>query len=91
MIQVKIPKDTVHGAGSKLFAVVSVDMEDSEDTLTELWLAEDEDDLFEQVKRETVDPDGEDENYEENSEIAYSFDEEWGNSMLFTEIGTVKL
>jgi hypothetical protein len=73
--------------GKKLFVVVTIDQEDSEDSTTELWRANDEDHLQDLVKEEYVgDEFGDDEEFfgQSPSDI---FDEDWGFSILVTEIG----
>ena len=69
--------------GKKLFVVVTMDKDDSEDSTTELWRANDEDHLQDLVKEEYVGDDFED----EDNPFSEQFDEDWGFSILVTEIG----
>jgi len=69
--------------GKKLFVVVTIDKDDSEDSTTELWRANDEDHLQDLVKEEYVGDDFED----EDNPFSEQFDEDWGFSILVTEIG----
>jgi len=68
--------------GKKLFVVVTIDQEDSEDSTTELWRANDEDHLQDLVKEEYVGDDFEGTPGEDSL-----FDGDWGFSILVTEIG----
>ncbi len=69
--------------GKKLFVVVTMDKDDSEDSTTELWRANDEDHLQDLIKEEYVGDDFED----EDNPFSEQFDEDWGFSILVTEIG----
>lgn len=77
--------------GLKLFTVTTVDSEDSEDTQTELWLADNEDQLQDLVKEEYtgIDPDDDKELDDEDSAMSDKFDEDWGIEILYNEVGTV--
>lgn len=77
----------VNGEGNTLFAVVTVDREDCEDTTTELWLANDEYHLEEQVMLEFLGVDTIEE--AEDHEMKFQFDEDWGFSIIPTKIGSL--
>ena len=44
-----IDSTTVQGTGANLYSVIMVDQDDSEDTMMELWRADSEDHLYDQV------------------------------------------
>mgnify|MGYP001298306480 CR=1 FL=1 len=87
-MNIKIKKGIqINGEGNRLFVVVRVDQSDCEDTITELWLANDEEHLKEQVMIEYL---GVETVEEAEDDIAkFGFDEDWGFSILPTEIGKV--
>lgn len=78
--------DNLHGDknGKKLFVVTIIDSDDSEDSKSELWLANDEDHLYELVKEKCV---GDDE--EEDEFMIQAFEDDWGFTILSTEVGKV--
>jgi len=71
--------------GEKLFAVVWVDVEDSEDTRTELWRANNEDELQELIGEVFSDGDPDYEPGVHGPDI----EEEFGITILVTEIGNI--
>lgn len=76
-----------------LYTLTIVDTEDTEDTTTNLFLADDEADLYNQVKGVFIsssDPNEfeEDEDEFSGSSLLRNFDDEWGISILWTLIGT---
>ena len=75
-----IYRDKSDAESKTLFVLVVVDQDDTEDTMTELWLARDEDHLYDIVKDDRV---GEDEF------LADKFDEDWGFNLLYKEVGKV--
>ena len=77
----------INGEGNILFTVVTVDREDCEDTTTELWLANDEDHLADQVMMEFLGVETIED--AEDHEMKFQFDEDWGFSIIPTEIGKV--
>ena len=85
----KIQFDNLHGDenGKKLFIVTFVDEDDSEDTSSSMWLANDEDHLFDLVKEEYV---GETDEDDEDDPVAEAFENDWGFTILYKEVGTVK-
>ena len=87
MIKAQIDPGKVRGEGKKIYIVVTVDQEDPEDTSTEIWRANDEDHLYEQVKEDFI---GHNENIEPGSlseRISDDFEADWCYSILYTEIG----
>jgi hypothetical protein len=78
MAKVYIEDVQITGEGEFLYAVTSIDTDDSEDTSTTLWLANDEEHLYEQVK-EDWDIDTFQEDY---------FQNDWGCTILWTKLGT---
>jgi hypothetical protein len=87
-------------AGKKMFVVTWVDSEDSEDTRTELWIANDEDDLYDLVKNQYEEDrddgaepgDGENDSEDEQwvDEIyEKKIEDSWGIEILSFEIGTI--
>lgn len=90
-MNVQLTEHNVRGneKGKKLFVLVTVDQEDTEDTTIELWRADSEDELYELVKEayvgETEEEDGDTSNL--TGRIIFDFDSDWGFSILFTEVG----
>ena len=81
--------------GKKLFSVVRVDPDDSEDTTAELWRANNEDHLHDLVRVEyknllfgEYEEDEEDE--EKDDEFCVPFEEMWGYTILPTLLGTIQ-
>ena len=84
-IETLIDPTTVQGTGNNLYALIKVDQDDAEDTTIELWRADSEDHLYDQVSEEFYD--GED----PDDFAGPNFDEEiWGLLWLPQFIGTVK-
>ena len=73
--------------GKKLFVVVTIDKDDSEDSSTQLWRAKSQDHLYDLVKEEYVGDDFEDDEEFFGQSPSDIFDEDWGFSILVTEIG----
>ena len=49
--QIKVSMvDELHGTGTDVFALIMVDQDDSEDTQLQLWRADNEEHLYDQVK-----------------------------------------
>jgi hypothetical protein len=83
-IQVSIDSSEVRGTGNKLYALIQVDTDDSEDTTIELWRANNEDHFYEQVSEAFYN--GED----PEDFIGPNFDKEiWGIILLPKFIGTL--
>jgi hypothetical protein len=82
----------------KLFVVTTIDEDDAEDTVSRMWLANDEDHLHDLVKSYYVGDEDEDEDEDdEDSEYDYmresvgeQFENDWGFTILYTEVGNVK-
>lgn len=75
--------------GKKLFAVIWIDSDDSEDTKTELWIANDENDLYDLIMEDVSDR-LECEGNEESADIYEKHVENsWGIEILPREIGTI--
>jgi hypothetical protein len=89
----KIEFDNLHGDenAKKLFIVTNIDEDDAEDTTSSMWLANDEDHLFDLVKEEYVgESDEDDDEDDEDDPVAEAFDNDWGFTILYKEVGTVK-
>lgn len=69
-----------HGEGKILWAVISVDTDDAEDSNVSLWRADSEEHLYDQVKADWV---GDDE------EIADDFEEDWAYRIIPKRLGEV--
>lgn len=78
--------------GKKLFVVTWIDSDDSEDTKIELWIANDDDDLYDLIVTESVSADERD-GFVDEGEVddiyRKSIEDSWGNEILYTEIGTI--
>jgi hypothetical protein len=79
-LKVNFDWDYPHGAGKFLWAVISVDEDDSEDSNVSLWRADDEERLYDQVKADWV---GDDE------EIADDFEEAWAYRIIPKRLGEI--
>ena len=79
-LKVNFDWDYPHGAGKFLWAVISVDEDDSEDSNVSLWRADDEEHLYDQVKRDWV---GDDE------EIVDDFEEAWAYRIIPKRLGEI--
>lgn len=86
--------------GNKLFLITFVDTDDSEDTHSQIWRANDEDHMKSQLKEELCGPEAdwndnllpEDPEAPDNAYwpgIADKFEEDWGFSILCEEIGEI--
>jgi hypothetical protein len=83
-IQALIDSSGVNGTGNKLYALIMVNQDDSEDTTLELWRADSEDHLYDQVAEEFYD--GED----PDDFMGPNFEEEiWGMLWLPKFLGTL--
>jgi hypothetical protein len=83
-IQALIDSSEVNGTGNKLYAVIMVNQDDSEDTTLQLWRADSEDHLYDQVAEEFYD--GED----PGDFMGPNFEEEiWGMLWLPKFLGTL--
>jgi hypothetical protein len=83
--------EQIHGEGELLFLVATVDREDCEDTTTELWLAEDESHLEEQLKMDFYGVESVEELEEmEEDEFGPIWDDEYGFSIIPKLIGKIK-
>ena len=84
---VSIDESKINGypKGEKLFAVVWVDVEDSEDTRTELWRANNEDELQGLIGEYFADGDPDYEPGVHGPDV----DDEFGITILATEIGNI--
>jgi len=78
-------KDLILGTGNKLYIVTVVDTDDSEDSYSYLHSAHDEDHLFEQLKKKYV---GDEDDYM-SEEIVQQFEDDWGSTILFFEVGKI--
>ena len=86
MENLRVTFNNVHGdlKADKIFIVTKVDTEDSEDSSSDIWFANDEDHLYELVKEEYLGDD-----FEDDDPFKLGFDDDWGISILYTEIGTI--
>jgi hypothetical protein len=73
-----IDKDKINGKGSLLWCVILIDQSDHEDSSVDFWLADDIDDLYEQVK----------DNWEIDEDMEEQFAWDWGYYILPKLIGT---
>ena len=84
-IETLIKADIVQGTGINLYVVIQIDEDDSEDTTIQLWKADNEDHLCDQLSEQFYD--GED----PDDFPGPNFEEEiWGILWLPKLIGTVK-
>ena len=80
-IRLNLDWDQPHGEGKILWAVISVDEEDTEDSNVSLWRADSEEHLYDQVKADWV---GEDE-----EELGDDFEEAWAYKIIPKRMGEV--
>jgi hypothetical protein len=80
-IRLNLDWDQPHGEGKILWAVISVDEDDYEDSNVSLWRADSEEHLYDQVKADWV---GEDE-----EELADDFEEAWAYKIIPKRMGEV--
>jgi hypothetical protein len=73
-----IDKDKINGKGSLLWYVLLIDKDDPEDSSVDFWLANDIDDLYEQVK----------DDWEIDEYMEDQFEQDWGYYILPKVIGT---
>ena len=76
--------------GKKLFTVITVDKDDYEDSFIELWIANSEDHLYDLVKAEYIGTDtseDDEDGFFMEGPMGEAFDDDWGFSILATEIG----
>ena len=79
----------VYGQGRYLYTVTHVDTEDSEDTFVELWFADSEEELFEELVSDMVG----DTDYteEELKEMKAGFESDvWGRTLLVSQVAEKK-
>jgi hypothetical protein len=79
-LKVNFDWDYPHGSGKFLWAIISVDEDDSEDSNVSLWRADSEEHLYDQVKADWV---GDDE------EIADDFEEAWAYKIIPKRLGEI--
>jgi hypothetical protein len=80
-LKVNFDWDYPHGAGKFLWAIISVDVEDSEDSNVSLWRADDEEHLYNQIKADWV---GED-----DEEAFEDFEEDWAYRIIPKRLGEI--
>jgi hypothetical protein len=85
-MNVEINKEKLFGEGDILYTVVYIDKEDSEDSITEMWLANNEDDLSDQVQDSYI---GLDDGDEPDPMAIQEFEDKWGFEINYTEVGKV--
>jgi hypothetical protein len=72
--------------GKLVWLVTTIDTDDNEDTMNDIWLADNEGELEDLVRKTYLgDEDDEDEQYEF---MAQQFDDDWGFKILYTQLGT---
>ena len=79
-LKVNFDWDYPHGKGKIIWAIISVDLDDAEDSNVSLWRADDEEHLYDQVKADWA---GDDE------EIADDFEEDWHYRIIPKRLGEV--
>lgn len=72
----------LHGEGNKLFAVIEVDTDDSEDSRVGFWKAKDEDDVYDQFLQDLKDR----EEFDDNEE---AMERNWQINWIPQELGTI--
>jgi hypothetical protein len=80
-IKVNFDWDQPHGVGKILWAVISVDTDDAEDSNVSLWRADSEEHLYEQVKADWLGEDAE--------ELGDDFEEDWTYKIIPKRLGEV--
>ena len=80
-LKVNFDWDYPHGAGKFLWAIISVDEDDSEDSNVSLWRADDEEHLYNQVKADWVGEDSE--------EAFEDFEESWAYRIIPKRLGEI--
>ena len=81
-------ENPICGNGKKLYIITIVDDEDTEDTHSYLQRANDEDDLYNQVKNDLVGDLAEEEM--EDDPTANAFEDDWGIKILYSFIGEIQ-
>jgi hypothetical protein len=81
-LKVNFDWDYPHGSGKFLWAIISVDEDDSEDSNVSLWRADSEEHLYDQVKADWV---GDDDEYD----IAEDFEESWNYKIIPKRLGEI--
>lgn len=81
-LKVNFDWDYPHGEGKILWAVISVDEDDSEDSNVSLWRADSEEHLYDQIKADWV---GDDDEYD----IAEDFEESWNYKIIPKRLGEI--
>jgi len=79
-LKVNFDWDQPHGTGKFLWAIISVDEDDAEDSNVSLWRADDEEHLYDQVKADWVGDD---------AEIADDFEESWNYRIIPKRLGEI--
>jgi hypothetical protein len=80
-LKVNFDWDQPHGKGKILWAVISVDTDDAEDSNVSLWRADDEEHLYDQVKADWVG--------DACEEIADDFEEDWAYRIIPKRLGEI--
>jgi len=73
-----IDKEKIIGEGSLLWCLIIVDRDDPQDSFVNFWLADSEDHLYEQIKKDW--------DIDEMLETEFNYD--WGYNILTKLIGT---
>ena len=81
-------ENPICGNGKKLYIITIVNDEDTEDTHSYLQRANDEDDLYNQVKNDLVGDLAEEEM--EDDPTANAFEDDWGIKILYSFIGEIQ-
>ena len=81
-LKVNFDWDYPHGKGKIIWAIISVDLDDAEDSNVSLWRADDEEHLYNQVKEDWCGADAED-------YILEDFEEAWAYRILPKRVGEI--
>jgi hypothetical protein len=77
--------------GALLFLVTTIDTDDAEDTTSEFWQANDEDQLYNLVKQSYVGEDFMEEDDFMSEQLIDKFDEDWGINILYKHIANIEI
>jgi hypothetical protein len=69
--------DDLNGTGTQVWGIIYIDSDDCEDTSLEMWFADSEEHLYDQVV----------EHHEIDEMLIESFEEDWGYKILPKRIG----
>lgn len=81
-LKVNFNSDYPHGEGQFIWAVISVDEDDAEDSNVSLWRADSEEHLYNQIKADWI---GDDDEYD----IGDDFEEDWNYRIIPKRLGEI--